>query len=165
MNFCSLLIRGSKNLQSVASRLSSGQAGVAAKQTQKPQSQFQKAKQFMYTNRQGFLNIFGTYMVFSMAIHQFKNKKLWDEREEEMRETVEELAHVHALLDNGEWCARTDSAIRAGGLDSGVRALLLQELRKPEDLSPIERYKAKKLALDGGSDGKKEGVDVKIKVV
>lgn len=95
---------------------------------------FQRVGQFLNKNKQQFMNIIGTYFCLSVAIHNYKMKIAWDEREIEVQRIKSQLSQIEtALVSETKWIEDTEQRVlKAGNKQKGI---LLEEIMKK--VSPL----------------------------
>jgi len=90
---------------------------------------FQTVGRFLSKNKQQIMNMIGVYFCFSVAIHNYKMKLAWDEREMEVQKIKEKLSQLEsALLSETKWMEWTEERIlKTGNKQKGI---LLEEIMK-----------------------------------
>lgn len=101
---------------------------------------FQTVGRFLNKNKQQIMNMIGIYFCFSVAIHNYKMKIAWDEREKEVQKVKEQLSQLEtALISETKWIDDTEQRIlKAGNKQKGI---LLEEIMKK--VSPIVKDSTK----------------------
>jgi len=75
-------------------------------------SQTARVASFLTTNKQALINIVGMSMVFSSAIHNFRVKIAWDDREVEFRKLERELDRIKAGVADDRWLEQASEGVR-----------------------------------------------------
>jgi len=80
------------------------------------------------------------YFVFSYAIHNYRVKLAWDDREEEFKDLETEMEKLKTQLSDGEWLASTEKKIKSSKQASNGDALRqeIEQILNPEILSLSE---------------------------
>ena len=101
---------------------------------------FQTVGRFLSKNKQQIMNMIGIYFCFSVAIHNYKMKIAWDEREKEVQKVKDQLSQLEtALISETKWIDDTEQRIlKAGNKQKGI---LLEEIMKK--VSPIIKESTK----------------------
>ncbi len=101
---------------------------------------FQTVGRFLSKNKQQIMNMIGIYFCFSVAIHNYKMKIAWDEREKEVQKVKDQLSQLEtALISETKWIDDTEQRILKAG--SKQKGILLEEIMKK--VSPIIKESTK----------------------
>lgn len=94
-----------------------------------------RAQNFFSRNKQAIINTLGVYFVFAYAVHNYRVKVAWDEREEEFRVLEGEFDRVRSTLISDAWTS--SAAAEISNKDSKNKGqALLAEVQKVLQYTP-----------------------------
>ena len=95
---------------------------------------FQMVGRFLGKNKQQIMNMIGIYFCFSVAIHNYKMKIAWDEREKEVQKIKSKLSQFEtAFVSETKWIEDAEQRVlKAGNRQKGI---LMEEIIKK--ISPL----------------------------
>lgn len=103
------------------------------------------------------------YFVFSYAIHNYRVKLAWDDRELEFKALETEIERMTSVLNNDEWLRATENKIRNSTPGKASDGIVLREeihnILFPKEMSLSEKVTIKSAAMKENKRNEEEEME------